>query len=84
MPHPKKELTFVVDERELATILAALRYHQAENLQICCDIADKATKDIATNYDSLEPLNCDEVDRLCERINAGSKDSPDRTKKSGY
>jgi hypothetical protein len=72
MSHPKKELTLVVDERELATILAALRYHQAENLQICSDIADKAIKDIATNYGSLEPLNCDEIDRLCERINAGT------------
>ena len=33
MPHKKKSLALDVSDRELATILAALRYHQAENLQ---------------------------------------------------
>ena len=69
MSHSKKEFTLVVDERELATILAALRFHQDENLRACPDIPDQAIKDIATNCSSLKPLNSDEVSRLCERIN---------------
>lgn len=69
MSHVKKEFALVIDERELATILAALRFHQDENLRLCPDIADQAIKDIATNCGSLKPLNFDDVSRLCERIN---------------
>lgn len=69
MSHLKKEFALVVDERELATILAALRFHQNENLRICPDIPDQAIKDIATDSGSLKLLNFDDVNRLCERIN---------------
>lgn len=69
MSHLKKEFALVVDERERATILAALRFHQDENLRICPDIPDQAIKDIATDCGSLKPLNFDDVSRLCERIN---------------
>ncbi len=69
MSHLKKEFALVVDERELATILAALRFHQDENLRICPDIPDRAIKDIATDCGSLKPLDFDDVSRLCERIN---------------
>jgi hypothetical protein len=58
-----------VDERELATILAALRFHQDENLQGGAGIADEAIKAIASDGGRLRPLTFDEVARLCERIN---------------
>jgi len=73
MSHSKREFTLVVDERELATILAALRFHQDENLRTCRGIPDQVIKDIATNCGSLKPLNPDEVSRLCERINIGDE-----------
>ena len=69
MTKPKKIATMVVDERELATILAALRFHQDENLQGGSDIPDQSIKEIATNCGSLNPLDFNEVDNLCERIN---------------
>ena len=69
MTKPKKTVTMVVDERELATILAALRFHQDENLQGGSDIPDQLIKGIATNCGSLKPLDFNEVGKLCERIN---------------
>ena len=71
MSHLKREFALVVDERELATILAALRFHQDENLRIGPDIPDQAIKDIVTDCGSFEPLDFDDVNRLCERINLG-------------
>lgn len=65
----RKEFTLTIDRREMATILAALRFHQDENLRTGPDIPDQAVKDIATDCDSLKPLDFDEVSRLCERIN---------------
>ena len=58
-----------VDERELATILAALRFHQDENLHGRAGIPDEAIRDIASDGGRLRPLNFDEVGQLCERIN---------------
>lgn len=72
MSHSKKHFALTVDDRELATILAALRFHQDENLQVR-NIPDQAIKDIATDCGSLEPMNFDEVGKLCERINAGEE-----------
>jgi len=69
MSHLKTRFVLVVDERELATILAALRLHQDENLQGCSGIADQAIEQIATNSGSLKPLDFNEVGKLCERIN---------------
>jgi hypothetical protein len=65
----KKQFALVVDGRKLATILAALRFHQDENLRAGPDIPDRAIEDIATDSGSLKPLNFKDVDRLCERIN---------------
>jgi len=64
-----KTITPAIDERELATILAALRFHQDENLQGCSDIPDQAIREIATNCGLLKPLDFNEVEKLCERIN---------------
>ena len=69
MSRLKKQFALVVDGQELATILAALRFHQDENLRAGPDIPDQAIKDIATDGGLLKPLNLKEVDRLCERIN---------------
>ena len=68
-----QEFTLTVDRRELATILAALRFHQDENLRIGPDIPDQTVKDIATDCGSFKPLDSDDVSRLCERINVGSE-----------
>ena len=65
----KKQFTLVVDRRELATILAALRFHQDENLQNRIGIPDEVIKDIATDGGSLRPLDLKAVNRLCEKIN---------------
>ena len=68
-----KEVSVTVDDRELATILGALRFHQAENLQGSSDIPDQAIRDIASDCGRLKPLSFDEVEGLCERINLDPK-----------
>jgi len=67
-----------VDARELATILAALRLHQDENLQGDDRIPDEVIRQIATNGGVLTPLDGDEISGLCERINlqAGPESVP--------
>ena len=60
-----------VNRRELATILAALRFHQDENLQDDRKNPDAAIDDIATDAGALLPLDFKEVDRLCEELNCG-------------
>jgi hypothetical protein len=62
-----------VTRRELATILAALRFHQDENLQGDLGIADKVVSDIATDGGTLEPMDYAEVDDLCQRLNLSSR-----------
>jgi hypothetical protein len=78
----KKQFALVVDRRELATILAALRFHQDENLRNASDIPDEAIKDIATDCGSLKPLNFNGVNKLCERINTCYETSTGRRKKN--
>ena len=68
----KKTVPLTVDQRELATILAALRFHQDENLQGASEIPDRVIRDIATDGGNLQPLTFDEIDRLCERLNLGT------------
>jgi hypothetical protein len=58
-----------ITRRELATILAALRFHQDENLQGSPDIPDQFVKEIATDGGLLKPLTFEEVGKLCERLN---------------
>jgi len=60
-----------VDRRELATILAALRFHQDENLQDDRKNPDATIDDIATDCGALLPLGFKEVGELCERLNTG-------------
>lgn len=81
MSRKKKQCTFVVDQRELATLLAALRFHQDENLQNRNEIPDEVIKDIASDGDSLKPLGSNDVNRLCEKINLCDEISVRRLKK---
>jgi hypothetical protein len=67
-----------VDDRQLATILAALRFHQAENLQGAGEILDLPTREIATDGGRLETLGFEDVNQLCERLNLGDQGSYSR------
>jgi hypothetical protein len=69
MSPAKRQFTLVINRRELSTILAALRFHQDENLQNRLDIPDETIKDVATDSGLLKPLDSKAVDRLCEKIN---------------
>jgi len=60
-----------MDRRELATILGALRFHQAENLQGSGQIPDQSILDVASDGGTLKPLSHAEVDRLCQKLNCG-------------
>jgi hypothetical protein len=65
-----EEMTLEVNSRELATILAALCFHQEQNLcgQV---IGAAAVAAIATDDDTLRALNHAEVEELCQRLQDG-------------
>lgn len=63
--------TIAIDDRELATILAALRFHQDENLAGGQGNTDQAIQEIATDCGRLQPLTSGEIDQLCQRLNCG-------------
>ena len=72
MPRKNQDATTLrVSRRELATILAGLRFHQAENLQGGRLIPDQFIKEIATDGGLLDALGFQEVDKLCQRLNTG-------------
>jgi hypothetical protein len=58
-------------DREVSTMLAALRYWQ---LRLTGETVDDDFDDIATNGGTLEPLEAHEVDDLCDTINAPQPD----------
>ena len=57
--------------RQLATILAALRYWQREGI-----MSGGHEHDIASDGDTLKPLTADEIDDLCEELNTQDAASP--------
>ncbi len=65
LPLPIPVNRIVVSDRELHTVLAALRWWQGERHH------DYGINDIATNGGTCKPLTLDEIDALCERINCG-------------
>ncbi|MCY2926152.1 MAG: hypothetical protein NT031_12060 [Planctomycetota bacterium] len=77
MSKTNSAITLRASRRELATILAALRFHQDENLQGGRggkggqNILDQFIRQIATDGGVLTSLDFREVDRLCRRLNAG-------------
>lgn len=62
-----EQYTITINERELATVLAALRFWQAKGGFEYCDNDDIA--DIATDCNNLEPMYAEEIDAFCETIN---------------
>jgi hypothetical protein len=57
-------------DRELATVLAALRVYQ-QALAMNGDLPPRGADEIATDCGELEPMGADEIDALCESINLG-------------
>jgi len=55
-----------VSTREFATILAALRYWQANERNTASEAVEY---DIASDGGQFEPLGNDEIDALCEQLN---------------
>src|ERR1035441_4461934 len=53
-----------LDKRQTATILAALRYWQREGL-----MSSGHEQDIATEGNSMNALDAEDIDALCEQIN---------------
>lgn len=60
-----------LNAREMATVLAALRYWAREGLG-----SGGHERDIATDGDLLEPLTGEEIAALCERLNAPALPEP--------
>ena len=58
-----------LDYRELATVIAALRFYQRGLLGGPSTFASYAESDIATGGGTLVPLDDLEIDALCERLN---------------
>ena len=58
--------TSIFTDRETAAILAGLRLYQENHRRFSDDLFE-----IASCCGDFEPLNVDEVDVLCERINCG-------------
>ncbi|SRR5579885_1513013 len=70
-------------ERELATVLAALRERQRRLIQQDRVSREEALKyqepdldEIATNGDKFDALSIEEIDELCERLNAHGSEPP--------
>jgi hypothetical protein len=61
-----------MNDRELATVLAALRYWQTDLEQYGTD----DLIDAAGHFAEHTPLTPDEIDELCERLNAGKGPQP--------
>lgn len=64
-----------MNNRELATVLAALRLWQAdmaESKTVAALPADRGG--IATNMNCFETLNSEEIDDLCEKLNLGDSE----------
>ncbi len=51
-----------LSDRELATLLAALRYWQQ-------DLTESEEGPISEHFEDVEPLTVEEIDDLCERLN---------------
>lgn len=57
--------------RELATVLSTLRFWQAEiETDTSEEERDFARQLMGEHFDEIEPLDCAEIDALCERLNA--------------
>ena len=55
-----------LNDRELAAVLAGLRFWQREGMEYAGLLPEQ---DIADDCGKLTPLNAQEIDALCERLN---------------
>lgn len=55
-----------LDRRETATVLAALSFYAAN----FCDL-DEMREEMSFHFQEVEPLDHEEINDLCERINCG-------------
>jgi len=60
---PDRKIKTAITERELATVLAALRFWQGQKQRVL-------PADLADHFLDHNPLNKKEIDALCERLNA--------------
>lgn len=58
---------------ELSTVLAALRHWQA---RLATTTIEERFEAIATDGGTIQPLNVEQIDALCERLNNGEYDGP--------
>lgn len=70
------EVTAELDARELATVLAALRYWQSHTEEASKQSPSQPRRrgvfgDIATNMGEFEPLSDKEIEALCVELNWG-------------
>lgn len=61
--------SYVLNDRQHATVLAALRYYQIQNIRDPYSISWDL-RQIADNCGQVVPLDDKEIDELCERLNA--------------
>lgn len=66
--------TLQLDDQEIATILAALRYYQENGQGDPMNRSDRI-HDIATDMERTISLDSDGIDELCERLNTGEMQS---------
>ena len=67
-----KTKSYTMDDQELATVLAALRYYQEQGLADNPDLRPEAIHDIAIGGDEADfiaSLDGASIDELCERLN---------------
>jgi hypothetical protein len=63
LDNKEAKMKTTLDTRELATVLAALRYWQREGF-----MSNGHEHSIASNDGDVKPLSMSEIDRLCERF----------------
>lgn len=74
MTNPKivpAQIVVLVENREQATILAALRHYQQALLSNRPSLTDFV--EIASDGGAVPPLSADEIDELCETVNFGTE-----------
>ena len=62
------KLNCLITERELGTILAALRFLQFA-IEQDSEVVPAWAHDVATNHQQFDALGAGEIDQLCETLN---------------
>jgi len=78
-------MRYELDDRQHATVLAALRTYQATNGGSDAYLPGDRSVDvenIASNHGSVDPLSIEEIDDLCEAINIDPAATPDEIQRA--